>query len=434
MASRQAKEERAERAARVAASELKDVRNRDYDDELAGADFDQDQPQQRRGLLGSIQEGTSNVLKAVQGAVTGKSQEAADRTREGAEAVGERARETKDAAGDRTKQAADAAGDRARGAKDYVAGKAGETRDAAAGVTRKAVDTAAGGAQQAKDKMGEFRDYTAEKARETKDATVDRTGDAADKARQGRDAAMNKMGEYKDYTADKAKQGKDATMEKMGEYRDYTAEKAKEGKDSTTGAITNLKDTAAGATRRAMGFLTGRKDDANQQEADTEKTAKKLGEAEEAARQKIEDLRLRGEEYKNEAERKAAEARTTAGSKAGDVRGTIDPKAGDASDRGTGSAGRGNIFSPIGNVAGAIKDKLIGPKEVVKHRTEHSGEEGGGERIRIEVETAPIETGEAERLAENRLKASDQMAGQTFNDVGPLGGEGTGRTDRQGKM
>lgn len=32
------------------------------------------------------------------------------------------------------------------------------------------------------------------------------------------------------------------------------------------------------------------------------------------------------------------------------------------------------------------------------------------------------------------LKAADQVTGQTFNDVGPLGEEGTGRVDRHGKM
>lgn len=85
---------------------------------------------------------------------------------------------------------------------------------------------------------------------------------------------------------------------------------------------------------------------------------------------------------------------------------------------------KGGILSSIGNVTEAIKEKLTGPREVVEHK---KYERGGG-----------VEHGGEEAEVNVRLKQSEQMHGQTFNDVGAMGEEGTGMTgardERHGKM
>lgn len=77
-------------------------------------------------------------------------------------------------------------------------------------------------------------------------------------------------------------------------------------------------------------------------------------------------------------------------------------------------------MSSLGNVAETIKEKLAGPKvvehEEIRYRVKPAGEEGD---------------------VEAKIKTSDQMHGQAFNDVGEMGEEGSGpigRDDRHGKM
>lgn len=92
-----------------------------------------------------------------------------------------------------------------------------------------------------------------------------------------------------------------------------------------------------------------------------------------------------------------------------------------------GREAKGGILSSLGNMTEAIKEKFTGPKdtgpkEVVEHNRYGGGLEHGGEEGEVEV----------------RLKQSEQIHGQTFNDPGPMGEEGTGPTgrsdDRHGKM
>lgn len=76
----------------------------------------------------------------------------------------------------------------------------------------------------------------------------------------------------------------------------------------------------------------------------------------------------------------------------------------------------------MNSVGAAMKSKLTQPVDVVER---HGGAERPGEKVMINVEeTRP--GGVAEML-----KASDQMTGQTFNDVGRLRDEGTIRVERR---
>ncbi|XP_042481760.1 late embryogenesis abundant protein ECP63-like [Macadamia integrifolia] len=270
---------------------------------------------------------------------------------------------------------------------------------------REAMGSTAGG------KMGEYKEYTAEKGKEGKDSTT------------------SKLGEYKDYTADKAKQGKDATMEKMEESKDYTAEKAKEGKDYNVQRLTELKESAMDAARRAMELLSSKKEETKQKVADTGEAAKekmgesdegvtekmeelksiaeeykkKMGEVEEAARQKLEELKLKGKEYKEKG----------GGHRAGEAKDT------ETTERQEDEA-RGSILS-------TIKEKLMGSSEEAEQRREQTKKYNGGE-VKAEGLHETVDTPVDASAA--TFKTSDQMSGQTFNDVGRMGEEGTGRRDR----
>lgn len=83
-----------------------------------------------------------------------------------------------------------------------------------------------------------------------------------------------------------------------------------------------------------------------------------------------------------------------------------------------GQAAKVNIFSAIGNVTDAIKDKLTMPSDI-KRETEAAREYGGTKRpvdtYVVDVEKTPV--GEAA----STMKKVDQMTGQTtFNDVGKM--------------
>ncbi|CAM8941251.1 unnamed protein product [Rhodiola kirilowii] len=136
-------------------------------------------------------------------------------------------------------QAKDATIQKAVQAKDYAAEKAREGADYTANKAREAKDTTM-------QKGGECKDYAAEKAKQGADFTADR-------AKQAKDTKLEKATEYKDYTADKAIQRKDYAVEKAVEGKDYTAEKAVEG-----------KGCHSVGPRKAMDFLTGKKDEAKE--------------------------------------------------------------------------------------------------------------------------------------------------------------------------
>lgn len=74
------------------------------------------------------------------------------------------------------------------------------------------------------------------------------------------------------------------------------------------------------------------------------------------------------------------------------------------------------------------------PKEVEEKKREEHGGGGGGEKVAEHEEGHGGPGGGREEDMVMRPKDADQMTGQTFNDVGPLGGEGTGRVDRPGRM
>ncbi|XP_039174169.1 late embryogenesis abundant protein ECP63 [Eucalyptus grandis] len=476
MASRQAKEERAEEAARIAASELRDV-NRDREREReygAGGErvaaFDAlDQPQQQRpGMIGSVLRAVHDTYEHAKEVVVGKSHDAAETGREGAEYTADRSREGYDATTGKAKEY-----------KDYTTEKAKETTDSAAQKVQEKTGEAAEKAKEtkesAKGKLGEYKDYAAEKARETKDSTLGKAAEykdyTAQKAEEAKEKTKQKAGEYKDYTAQKAEEAKEKTKQKAGEYKDYaaqkaeeakektretkdaalgkageykdyaaekakqtkdyTAEKAKEGKDTTAGKLGELKDSAADAARRAMDMLSGKKEETKEKTYETlESAQEKLRETEEEARRKMEELKVKEREYEDDAARRARENRE-AWEKEGD-RSNIIPIY-------KGKEERGGILGAIGSVTGAIKEKLTQPGNK-KDESSMAGRGEGEGRDRDQ-------RAEAEKVVEvyvedtppgaiaSTLKAADQMSGQTFNDVGRIDDEGVVRiTDRHGKM
>ncbi|KAL2487277.1 late [Abeliophyllum distichum] len=212
-------------------------------------------------------------------------------------------------------------------------------------------------------------------------------------------------------------------MEKAGEYKDYTAEKAKEGKDTTVGKITELKDSAADAARRAVGYLTGKKEETKQKTEETAEAAKqkaeettqaakeKYEETEEEARRKMEEMKIKEEGDIDDARKRAEEERDA------------------ATEGGTEGEG-GGILGTLGSVKDAIKDKL----------TPHPTRDETGalpitkeERVVVlDAEGTPVEKAKMEVDVEAgataaTLKTADQMTGQTFNDVGRLDEEGIAR-------
>ncbi|KAI6698016.1 hypothetical protein NL676_018135 [Syzygium grande] len=412
MASRQAKEERAEAAARIAASDPWD----------RAATFDTtDQPQQQRpGVIGSH----------AKEAVVGKSHDAAETAHEGAEYTADRSREGYDAATGKAKEY-----------EDYTTEKAKETTDSAA--QKKAEETK----ESTKGKLGEYKDSAAEKVRETKDSTLGKAAEykdyTAQKAEEAKEKTKQKASEYKDYTAQKAGEAKEKTKEKAGEYKDYaaqkaeeakektretkddyaaekaketkdcTAEKAKEGKDTTVGKLGGLKDSAADTARRALDMLSGKKEETKEKTYGSLESAK--------PRTKIEELRVKEREYEDDAARRARENKE-AWDKEGD----------------RGKEERGGILGAIGSVMGAIKEKLTQPSDE-KNESRMAGRDKG---------EGPDQRAEAEKVVEvyiahtppgaiaSTLKAADQISGQTFNVVGCIDNEGVVRvtTDHPGKM
>ncbi|KAI3989793.1 hypothetical protein MKX01_040763 [Papaver californicum] len=416
----------------------------------------------------------------------GYASRAADQTKEYAGAAAEKARQAKDATVDTTKSYAGSSADKTKEYAGYAADKARQAKDSTVDTTKEYAGYAADKARQAKDATvdttKEYAGYAADRARQAKDVTIDTTkdyaGSATEKARQAKDATIDTTKDYAGNAAEKARQAKDAivdtTMDYAGsaadkarEAKDYTADKAVEGKDTAVGKIVDLKDSAADAARRAMDFLTGKKDETKDKTYETAEAAKdktnetaqaakdktyetaqsprekaaqtgqatkdKMGETEEATRQKMEDMKLRGEEYKEGAKQRGGSAHAYGHDDQG-LRHV------DEGERGT--AAHSNIFGAIGSVTEAIKEKFTAPKDVGERArlqtddTKSTSAGTGPEKIIVDVHRETP----AGQVA-SKLKACDQMTGQTFNDVGNLEDETTTRSttvrlkrDSQGKI
>nr|AAO39900.1 At2g36640 [Arabidopsis thaliana]BAC42987.1 putative f13k3 late embryogenesis abundant protein AtECP63 [Arabidopsis thaliana] len=133
----------------------------------------------------------------------------------------------------------------------------------------------------------------------------------------------------------------------------------------------------------------------------------------EVTRQKMEEMRLEGKELKEEAGAKAQEAsqKTRESTESGAQ------KAEETKDSAAvrGNEAKGTIFGALGNVTEAIKSKLTMPSDIVEE-TRAAREHGGTGRTVVEVK---VEDSKPGKVATS-LKASDQMTGQTFNDVGRM--------------
>ncbi|KAL2933533.1 Late embryogenesis abundant protein ECP63 [Bienertia sinuspersici] len=498
------KEEKAEGAARYAADELKSsreeresyntqqhVRKDDNKDHYAGvggiSEETHTQQQNRPGLISSVFGALGSTYEHAKEAVTGKTHDAAEKTKETAGVVSESMKESHDVAAVRAREDAararegkDNAAENLKQTKDYTVGKtkdtAGYVADRAAvqakDVAKDNAGYAADKAAQAKDAtVGKTKDtagYVADKATQAKDVTVGKTKDSAgyvaDKAVQAKDVTVgktkdtagyvaNKVGQAKDTTVDAAQQAKDAAAEKArvaadktGEYTDYTAEKAVEGKDTAVGKLGELKDSAVGAAQRAMGFLGGKKDEAKDKVGETAEVAKeKTVEATEAAKQK-------GREAMDSAQQTAGAAKNKAWVKKEDIKNTnmnqeaIEEDArrkkeemrigmlrekgydveNEATEESAGIRGeKNNILGAIGSVTEAMKNKLTMPGNAEDEERRTQGKSGEG-TVSVTIEESPP------GAAIDLLKKADQITGQGYtpNDVGKMGEEGTGKPGR----
>ncbi|TXG58381.1 hypothetical protein EZV62_016210 [Acer yangbiense] len=251
----------------------------------------------------------------------------------------------------------------------------GKSYDAAES-TREATESAAEKAKQAKD-------TTTEKAKETTNSALEKAKEAknktVEKTGETKDSALGKAKEAKDKTVEKTEKTKDSALGKAKESTDYAAEKAKESKDTTVEKAVEGKDTTVGKLGELKDSATG--------------AAKKAmgfltGKTEEA-------------KYKTAETTEAAKARLL-------LTTTIYVSVQSRAEC---------------NVTEAKKSKFTHPHE----------EQVGPEKVEINIEeTRP-------GAVASTMKASDQMSGQTFNDVGVgrIAEEGgtirLDRTNRQGK-
>ncbi|KAF9667727.1 hypothetical protein SADUNF_Sadunf15G0053600 [Salix dunnii] len=247
-------------------------------------------------------------------------------------------------------------------------------------------DTAEEEARQNKDSVAEkakgHRNYTTQKAKETADPAAqkeklvehkDEHRDyAAKKAKETRNSAVEKTVEYKDYAAEKL--------------RDYTAEKEIEGKDVTVCKLGGLTESAKDATRKAMDFLSGEREEVKEKAAETtEATREKLSETEEG----------NGSHREQEAE---------------------------------------TIFDILGfgTIKDTIRGKLARPEDNVEETRATCEHRGTGRKCLnkdTEKVIPPEET--APGAVASILKASNQMTSQTFNDVGRMDDEGVNRLEME---
>ncbi|XP_074306052.1 uncharacterized protein LOC141641279 [Silene latifolia] len=407
MASRNRKEEKAEGAARYAADEIKSAREeRNSQDQLRRGDYDTGygtgtgtgtgtyttsstvEEKNRPGIISSVVGALGSTYEHAKEAVTGKTHDAAEKTKETADSVSRSTQESHDAAAVRAREKAEWA----RAGRDNTAESLREAKDKTLGT--------------AKDAAG----YVGDKTREAKDKTVGTAKDAAG------------------YVGDKTREAKDKTVE----YKDYTADKAVEGKDATVGKLSELKDSAADAAKRAMGYFTVKKDEAKDKVSETAEMAKDKGfETKEEAK----DM-YRGTE--DEARRKMAEERRLENLRNKGFNTVVDE---DAALRG--EAGKSTVFGAIGNMAEAVKSKLTMPHDVVEDEARRKAGEGREVKVTIE-ESPPGAAAEILRDANRTgrgvgvgavadlLKDADQITGQSFspNDVGRMDDD-QGRTRRR---
>nr|CAB3472852.1 unnamed protein product [Digitaria exilis] len=86
-----------------------------------------------------------------------------------------------------------------------------------------------------------------------------------------------------------------------------------------------------------------------------------------------------------------------------------------------------NIYGKARGAMGAFGEKMVMPTDVVEHKRA----EVAGAGREAAAPAAGDGGDEAEEDVMLRVKAADQMTGQAFNDVGPMGGEGTGMPRRR---
>ncbi|XP_064940755.1 LOW QUALITY PROTEIN: embryonic protein DC-8-like [Musa acuminata AAA Group] len=394
------REERAEAAARKAADELAAIRSergrqREAEDEREESlrlhkDYGLQGGEERRGgVLESIKEGTKSLF----GVITGRTQEAAEKT-------AEKAGETKDA----TVQ-------KARAVKDSASQKAGETKDETVETARETKDSAAEKAREMKDKTmgkaGGYKDYVADKAKEAKDATAEKTRKYKESAevreREAKDTAAEKAREHKGSAEEKARQA----AEKTRETKDMVAEKTKGTTESAKQKMEEYKDAAADAARKARDYLAGT----------GEVTKERLAEAEEKAEQKMEEAKRKEEQSRREEESRqwTEEYVIVLHGEIGLFRSHL--RLTDFLNVQGQRGGGGGLFGAIGSMAESIKEKL----SVSKDETEPKEEE------RLTVVCATVRDAEGgDDDVPLRVKEADQSSGQGFNDVGKMGEEGTG--------
>lgn len=99
-----------------------------------------------------------------------------------------------------------------------------------------------------------------------------------------------------------------------------------------------------------------------------------------------------------------------------------------------GEEGKGTIMGALGNMTGAIKSKLTGATTDDETRAAARGDEGMGTgKTTVTVDVKDTRPGHVA----TSLKTSDQMSGQTFNDVGEMdeeAGRGKVVVEEKGKL
>ncbi|RWW22247.1 hypothetical protein GW17_00013566 [Ensete ventricosum] len=199
MSTRQeARDERESGAARKAADELAPSQS--------GHEREGAREKHHPGVLGSIKEGTKSLL----GAITGRTQEAAEKT-------SEKAGQTKDGAVEKAKEY-----------KDTTVEKLGEYKDTGTEKAREGTETA-------KQKMEEYKDAAADAARKARDYFAG-TGEAtkkleeAERARE-REEESRSTEVHRDDDTEKGRDDKGGTVGAVGSVAERVKEKLTSSKD-----------------------------------------------------------------------------------------------------------------------------------------------------------------------------------------------------------
>nr|CAB3476902.1 unnamed protein product [Digitaria exilis] len=178
----------------------------------------------------------------------------------------------------------------------------------------------------------------------------------------------------------------------MGAVRGTFSGASAADKTAASSAMESAKDYAAekkeGARLALAGDAVGRK-----------------GETDESAWQQGQDVRRRAAEKAQEERRRTHEP----------------------SEEEKGRAATENIYGKAMGAMGAFGEKMVMPTDVVEQKRA----EAAGAGREAAAPAAGDGGDEAEEDVMLRVKAADQMTGQAFNDVGPMGGEGTGMPRRR---